>query len=1353
LVKDDSAPLEIASAGKPAIAPILRGLSMPHLIRDELLCEIFAATVRSDPRAIAMITPRGQLTYAEVDARADAIARGLYHRGVRPGQVVGLWMARGHDLLIAQIGIAKTGAAWLPFDADAPVDRIAICLGDAGAAILLTSQCFVQKIAGHVACPVVIPADLDDPADRIKIDARALAATPDHPAYLIYTSGSTGTPKGIVISGRNICHYLRAANEIYHLRETDVVFQGASVAFDLSMEEIWLPYLVGASLFVATPEIVAEADKLPDLLEAYGVTVLDTVPTLLSLLPRDVATLTTIILGGEACPPALGSRWCKPGRTIFNSYGPTEATVVATVAEVRPGETVTIGQPIPNYTCYVADENLHLCDAGIEGELLIGGPGIAQGYLNRAALTEEKFIANPYDAGAPDKTLYRSGDAVLIDPDGNLVFRGRIDDQVKVRGFRVELGEIEAKLTGLAQISQAAVVQRGEAGSEELVVFVVTVAGASLDAGTMRNLLRAQLPAYMLPNRYEFVDGLRRLPSGKIDRNFLKRVELVSAGTDEVQEEPRSETEAKLLAAAQRVLPPQAIPFDADFFTDLGGHSLLAARFISIVRETSALAGITLQDVYTGRSLRAIADLLDKKAGDVAPPCDLSFTPPPFVRRFLCGLAQLAVLPIILGLVTAEWLGVFVSYMLLTDTDASLFEEVSSLLGVYISINIAILLIAIAAKWAIIGRTKPGRYPLWGVYYYRWWLSKRFIGLVHTRWFHGTPFLPVFLRALGAKIGKNTLISEIEAGAFDLISIGDGANIGSFAIFANARVVGNELIIGEIALGPETYIGSSCVLEENVVIEEGAELRDLTSISANTRAGAWEVWDGSPGFKADVVDRSVLPPPATATFARRTSLNILYFITLLAVPPLGLLPIIPAFWVFDKIDDLIGVADMDRMTYMAMIPVMAWPTACVSVLATVGFMAVFRWAILPSVKEGTYSIHSWFYFRKWVVALASEITLETLSSLFATVYMRAWYRLMGAKIGKDAEISTNLSGRYDLVEIGEKCFIADEVVLGDEEIRRGWMYLKHVKTGSRVFVGNSAVVPAGAEIPNNALIGIKSKPPANELMSPGDTWFGSPPIKLPVRQRFDTGNANWTYEAPRWKKLFRAGFEAITISLPTMLFITFGTWAVEWFSRAVIEGHYAEVLKLFLLSAVAITLGLTAVVVMIKWLTMGRYEPMTKPMWSWWAMRTEAVAVIYAGMVGRVLLDHLRGTPFLPWVLRIFGAKFGRGVYMDMTDITEFDCVTVGDYAALNAMCALQTHLYEDRVMKVGRVSIGKGVSVGPGSTVLYDTHVGDYARLGPLTLVMKGEHIPSHSEWTGSPAEPKAREKTIEKEKLKAFA
>ena len=1325
---------------------VLHGPARPDLIRDELLCEIFAATAATHPSAVAMITVEGNFTYAEVDAKAEALARGLLQKGVRPGRTVGLWMARGHDVLIAQIAIAKTGAAWLPFDADAPAERVAVCLSDAEARGLLTSGTFAAKLAAP--CPAWtfagLLADSLAATDIAKVDARALGARPEDPAYLIYTSGSTGTPKGIVISGRNICHYLRAANEVYGVEASDVVFQGASVAFDLSMEEIWLPYLAGASLFVATAEMMGEADKLPGLLEANRVTVLDAVPTLLALLPRDIASLRLIILGGEACPPSIANRWCMPGRKIFNSYGPTETTVVATVAEVRPGVQVTIGRPIPNYTCYVAGERLDLLAPGAEGELLIGGPGVAKGYLRRDRLTREKFIANPFLDDAPDPVLYRSGDAVELATNGEFVFHGRIDDQVKVRGFRVELGEIEAKLAGLPGIAHAAVVLRTDNEIEQLVAFVIPSLDPEIDARLLRNELRRSLPAYMVPERFEFVNSLPKLASGKIDRKGLKQIELAAADALEAQEEPRNETEAKLLDAAKRVLPPQAIPFDADFFTDLGGHSLLAARFISAVRETRALARITLQDVYTARSLRVLAELLDRKWADGSKVEDLSFVPPPLLRRFLCGCAQAVALPVILALVTAQWLGVFVSYMLLTGAEASFFEEMVSLIGVYMCINIATVAIVIGVKWLVIGKTKPGRYPLWGVYYFRWWLVKRFLGLVHIKWFQGSPIMRLYLMALGTKIGKDALIGEIEPGAVDLISIGPGASIGSNANFANARVEGNELVIGAIDIGAEAYIGSSCVIEENVAVEEGAELGDLTAIGAGGRAGAWEVWDGSPGRKVGMVDRAALDPPATASSARRGIMALMYGVLLLAIPPLGLLPIFPAFWVFDRIDDLIGTADFDRTLYMVSIPIMALPTAFVMVLVTVGFIAACRWVILPRVREGTYSVYSWFYFRKWAVALATEVTLETLSSLFATVYMRAWYRLMGAKIGKDAEISTNLSGRYDLVEIGEKCFIADEVILGDEEIRNGWMYLKRVKTGPRVFVGNSAVVPAGAEIPGGALIGIKSKPPANHLMQTGDTWFGSPPIKLPVRQRFDGGGWNWTYEPPRWKKLARAGFEAITISLPIMLFISFGTWAVEWFSTSVLEGKYFEVLWQFMLASAGISLIMTLVVIALKWITMGRYEPMVKPMWSWWAMRTEAVAVIYWGLAGKVLLDHLRGTPFLPWLMRLFGTKIGRGVYMDMTDITEFDCVSIGDHAALNDLCALQTHLYEDRVMKVGKVFVGNGVTVGAGSTVLYDTIVSDYARLGPLTLVMKGEQIPANSEWVGAPAEPKAAPDSI---------
>ena len=449
------------------------------------------------------------------------------------------------------------------------------------------------------------------------------------------------------------------------------------------------------------------------------------------------------------------------------------------------------------------------------------------------------------------------------------------------------------------------------------------------------------------------------------------------------------------------------------------------------------------------------------------------------------------------------------------------------------------------------------------------------------------------------------------------------------------------------------------------------------------------------------------------------------------------MPIFPSFWVFDHVDDWISIADGDRMLYLASIPLMAWPTSFVLVIVTVALVAVARWIILPRCREGVYSVHSGFYLRKWFVALVTEVTLDTLSSLYATVYMRNWYRLMGAKIGKDAEISTNLAGRYDLVDIGEKCFIADEVVLGDEDIRRGYMTLKKTRTAARVFIGNDGVLPPGSDIPEGALIGIKSKPPANELLSPGDTWFGSPPIKLPVRQKFDTGSY-WTYEPPKWKKFVRAVFEAMHISLPTMLFITFGTWAVEVIAPPLLAGKWLKLALAFMGCSVAISFAMGLVVVAVKWATMGKYEPVVKPMWSFWAMRTEAVAVMYWGLAGRVLLDHLRGTPFLPWALRTLGAKFGEGVYMDMMDITEFDCVNVGDFAVLNSLCALQTHLYEDRVMKVGRVHVAAGVTVGAGSTVLYDTHVGEFARLGPLTVIMKGEAIPANTEWIGAPAQPK---------------
>ncbi|MDA8230415.1 MAG: amino acid adenylation domain-containing protein [Magnetospirillum sp.] len=1311
----------------------LIGPRRPDHLRNETLHAIFAATAAASPDKVAIIFGSRRVAYGELAARSDAVAQALRARGLGRGSFIGLWLDRSIDLHVALLGILKAGAAYIPFDADTPVDRVAACLADCSAAAVLVDRTTAAR-AGTLPAPMLFAGALAAETPRPASGAAAgMDSGSQDPAYAIYTSGSTGRPKAVAIGHRNICHYLRAANEIYGLVAEDVVFQGASVAFDLSLEEIFLPYLAGATLWVAGRETMQATDRLCNVLDEAGITVLDTVPTLLALLPRDVPSLRVVILGGEACPPAVAERWCRPGRRLFNSYGPTETTVVATVAEIRPGEPVTIGRPIANHTCHVVDEDLRPVAPGATGELLIGGPGVAGGYLGRPELTRAKFIANPFAAGGDDPVLYRSGDAVSIDPEGRLIFHGRIDDQVKIRGFRVELGEIETRLSASTDIAAPAVVLRNDGGIDRLVAFLVPAQGATVDVASVRARLRAELPCYMVPSHFETADALPRLASGKIDRKALRALPLSAAPAGD-DEEPAGATEAALLAAAKRVFPGQAIPLDADFFLDLGGHSLLAARFVSAARETPDLAGLTLQDIYGARSLRAMAQRLEA-AGKAQPPRSLAFTPPPLARRFLCGLAQAAVLPVIIALATAPWLGVFVSYMLLSGDDAGFLKEVGTLLATYSVINLGTVAIAVAGKWLVLGRTRPGRYPLWGAYYFRWWLTQRLLTLVHVKWFQDTVIMRVYLRLLGAGIGRDCVIGEIDAGAVDLISIGRDATIGGRVHFANAEVVGNELLIGPVLIGERASIGSSAVLNRGCVVGGGAQLGDLTALPAGTVVGAFERWDGSPGRHVGTVGADDLPAPPAAGPLRRTAMGLAYALSLLVFPPITLIPIFPAFAVFDHLDGI--VSRYLSVGELYTLPVLAWPTAMVLIVLTVLLIAAIRWAILPRVTAGTYSVHGWFYLRKWMVALCSELTLETLSSLYATVYMRAWYRLMGARIGRGSEISCSLSGRYDLIDIGDKCFVADEVMLGDETVRCGWMALEPVRTGDRVFIGNEAVVPGGADIPAGALIGIKSKPPANDAMAEGGTWFGSPPIKLPVRQQFGDVGATWTYEPPRWRIAARAVFEALSVSLPSMLFITFGTLAVDLLAPAVLARDYARAVPQFLSASVAISVALALSSAAVKWLMMGVYRPTTKPMWSWWALRTESVAVMYWGMAGKVLLDHLRGTPFLPWALRIYGARTGRGVFMDTTDITEFDCVSIGDFAAINSAAALQTHLYEDRVMKVGRVAVGTGVSVGAAATVLYDTKVGDFARIGPLTIVMKGEDIPAHTSWHGAPAAP----------------
>ena len=1118
----------------------------------------------------------------------------------------------------------------------------------------------------------------------------------------------------------------------------DVVLQQASVAFDLSLEEIFVPYLVGATLKVATAEMVKETDRLPDILEAEGVSVIDTVPTLLSMFERDVPSLRVIVLGGEACPQALVERFARPGRRLLNTYGPTETTVVATYVELIAGDAVTIGRPIANHTAYVVNDRLELVGPGETGELLVGGPGVVQGYINLPEMTRRKFIPNPFDSSAATKSpvLYRTGDAASIDPAGRLVFHGRIDDQVKIRGYRIELGEIEMLIANEPGVRTAAVAVSQHPAAGDVLVAHVVINGTDFDVEAAKSSLATKLPQYMVPLVWRAHDELPRLASGKVDRKALASLPLAMDAPSGVQETPSSVTEAHLLAAARSVFGTPVIDFDADFFTDLGGHSLMAARFVSEVRKVPALSSLALRDLYSERSIRKLAAVLDARAASTPQDrADLSFEPVPLKRRFLCGLAQAVALPFIIAIVTVQWIGLLLASIFLIRDDTSLWLEVLILGGVYVALNFGGKVIVVALKWLVIGRTKPGVYPLWGSYYFRIWLMQRVVQLSVHKFFQGSPLMGIFLRLLGARIGRDAIIADFEEGAIDLMSIGPRSSIGAKVKFANVEVIGNQVHVGRIDIGADARVGNGCVIGYGVTIGDGAEIGDLTSMPAGTTVGPYERWDGSPATHVGTVEPSSLPEHPELGKVMRVLRTMGYFIVYNIGMIIGLLPIFPAFYVLYNLDNWIS-QESDYTIPWSWVPILAWPSALVLVFVSMAIVVVARWTLLPRIEVGRYSIFSSFYFRKWAVGLATNAILETLNSLYATVFMRNWYRLMGAKIGRGSEISACFGGRYDLIEMGENNFIGDEAIFGDEDIRGGWMTLERIKTGDRCFFGNSSVVAAGSVIEDDALIGVKSRLPDSLRVKSGETWLGSPAIMLPTREKI-VHSANTTYEPSILMRVWRTVFEAMHTSLPTAVLITSAYISADIIAEPFDESRWGECIAIVMGAGMVIALLLYSFSLLTKWVFMGVYKPVMKPMWSWWAMRTEAVAVLYGGLASKTLLEFLRGTPFLPWMLRPFGTKVGKGAWINSCDITEFDCTTIGDHAVLNLISCPQTHLYEDRIMKVGRIEIGRGATIGSGSTVLYDSKIGDYAQVRPLTLVMKGETIPAHTIWAGAPAQP----------------
>ena len=1324
---------------------VLRGPQRPALLRDERLSDILAATARRRPDHPALISGARTITYQQLDHASDRLGRALARRGAGPGRVVGLCLPRGADALIAQAGITKSGAAWLPFDAEAPVKRIATCLHLTAAVGLIARR---EDVATFAAASVPVWA-IEDLASEPSFTATPVRPEMSDLAYVIFTSGSTGRPKGIGISQRSICHFLRSEGELLGVTDADRVYQGFSLAFDMSFEEIWISYLVGAALWIAPPEVVADPDGIARAVARERITVLHAVPTLAGLIEDPLPTVRVLNLGGEACPEALAQRLAIPGRRVFNTYGPTETTVSATAAELRRDAAVTIGTPLPNYGVVVVDEHRRPVRIGETGELGIFGPGLAAGYVGEPRRTADRFVKNPVAESADEARVYLTGDRARIDEDGAVRWLGRADNQVKIRGFRVELEEISSALNDQPGVGAATTIVRPlnpsgaatETASGELVGFVSAKAGATLSPDALTVALRARIPRYMVPAHIEIVTELPRLPSGKIDAQRLRAVPLNFVANDASPVAARNEDDLALCTALAALCPGRPLRPELDLFDDLGGHSLLVARLVSALRADTRYASLGVGDIYRERRLGAIARAMGRLR---ARRLDISVTERPArsrADRFVCGAAQAAVVPALVLCRMADWLAPFFTYHYFTgDEGDSIPQAIAYSLTAFVVTRLVVFGIAILGK-RLAGPLRSGRYPLWGVTYFRWWLASRFAALPDVYLLSGTPWMSLYLRALGARIGRDVLIDTITVGAPELLSVEDEASVGTFVNIENARVEAGWLILGPVRIESGATVDSYTVLEDNTVVGRRAHLRPQSALAAGRRIPDGEIWDGSPARPSSLADEA-LPPRPPLSVARAWTFGLLSGLTAVAVSVLFFLPAFPAFMSIDWLDEHtldVFASSLGPVPAFGAFVLLAIPASVLFVGVTM-LVAAALTRILPRQKPGTTPVYGAAYLRKRCATLVVDASLDGLHGLYASVYTPLWLRCLGAQVGRHAEVSTVEGLVPELLTIGDDAFVGDGAIVGDEDTRGGWMVLKPTRLGHRTFIGNGAYVADGADIPDDVLLGVQSRVPPNADLAAGQTWIGSPPIRLPAREASTAFADELTFRPSRLRQSARGLVEGLRIVLPLAMIIAVGYVIV----RSVLPfTERDEWGRAALALAVAGSLyGLVAfsVVVALKWTLVGRYRPRAAPMWTPFVWLSEAVTNVYESLAVPSGLDLLLGTPMLPWALRLLGAHIGRDVYLNTTDLTEFDCVSIGDESELNGWCGPQTHLFEDRVMKIGRIDIGSRVTIGARTTILYDTCISDDVRLGPLTLVGKGERLPHASRWEGTPAEPRER-------------
>ncbi|VXA93691.1 Amino acid adenylation protein [Aeromicrobium sp. 9AM] len=1295
-----SAP-DLSALASDQLSSLLKSTQAPP---PRTLVDILRQTARDSPDASALDNGSNVLTYAAFCEAADAFASDLRERGVGRGDRVGVRVDSGTlDLYVAIMGILVAGAAYVPVDVDDPDSRARTVFGEADvAAVVGNGLVITSRRAGGVAALEDEPLPTDD-------------------AWVIFTSGSTGTPKGVAVSHRSAAAFVDAEAALFlqdrPLGPGDRVMAGLSVAFDASCEEMWLAWRHGACLVPAPRSLVKSGSDLGPWMVANSITVVSTVPTLVALWPPGVLDdVRLLIVGGEACPPEIGERLAAPDREVWNTYGPTEATVVACAAQLEAGTPVRIGLPLAGWDLAVVDKAGQQVPPGETGELIIGGVGLAR-YLDPAK-DAEKYA--PMPSLGWDRA-YRSGDLVSYDGEG-LVFVGRADEQIKIGGRRIELGEIDSALLGLPGVAAAAAaIRTTEAGNRILVGYVAT--GPEFDLAGALAVLRGQMPEALVP-RLARLETMPTRTSGKIDRDSLP---WPLPSVDSSGDESHFEGTSAWLKTLWLDLLGAVVTSQADDFFVLGGGSLSAAQLVGRLREK--FPEVTVADVYENPSIAGLATALDamsnahaRQNSPVRPvrtstqAAQILLTIP---LRTLSGLRWLTwvaagnhVADTLLGwswLPQVSWAWIAIGWLLLIAPPGRM------------------LLAALGARVLLRG-VSPGAHPRGGGVHLRLWLAEHLADELRAGSLSGAALLTTYARLLGARVGSDVDLHSLPP-ITGMVEIGNGASIEPEVDLSGHWLDGDTVHIGTISVGADARIGVRSLLGPGSEVGAGAEIGPGSAVFGSVPAG--EYWSGAPARR-----NGAARGPLTSTRApRRRRWTIAYAVVAAVI---SLLPVLAVGVAVLAVSPFVRSAnDLGDALLRASL------AAPVGVL--VGFVAL-ALLVLASVRlqsvgltSGTYPVHSLRGWQAWSVVRLMDDARTWLFPLYSSTLTPAWLRALGARIGDGVEASTVLM-LPSLTSVNDGAFLADDTMLGMYELGGGWLRIEQVKIGRRAFVGNSGMTAPGRKVPKGGLVAVLSAAPRRAEAKAGTSWLGSPPQKL--RRSSDKTDDSRTHSPERRVRVWRAAIELARI-VPLIVNGLLGLLVVFGLERLAGQGWPVVAATSGLVLIVA---GAAAAVVAsgAKWLLVGKVRAAEHPLWSSFVWRNE-LADTFVELLGAPWLARTAsGTPVLNLWLRSLGARVGRGVWCETYWLPEADLIHLGAGSTVNRGCVVQTHLFHDRILSMDTVTLEPGSTLGPHSVVLPAATIGAHASIGPVSLVMRGESVPKKTRWIGNPIGPWADDDAV---------